>query len=388
MRFKAVVLWGLLALGVAQGAWGAEAATKKVTVLAGQQAIAIENAVVDGDDLLVPLENVQAITGFELKPDGMCAGEVCLPLPKDQPWVVEQGGRKLFHATRFAKKVDQAFAADDAKAVWCFTAVPRPETSPLLSGLAPDFALEDRNGKTVKLSDYRGKKVLVQTWASWCACRFDLAGWQKVYEDLKDKNFEIIAVAEDTGGHPVADKWYDKANATYTGLVDPQHTVSSLYQMVNGPTGVWVDETGHIVRPPEVSYSKQHRIMGQLIGDDRYAAGVRDWVANGNKSEYVVPQEALKPKLVARSSQERLADAHFLLGAYFSSQGNKEQANAEWHQAQKLNPDSWNYHRQEWSFDKAKEMPNWLAKVKKLGDKPYYAPVEFPAPKSEPAAKD
>jgi hypothetical protein len=207
-----------------------------------------------------------------------------------------------------------------------------------------------------------------------------------VYEELKDKDFEIVAVAEDTAGSKVADPWYERAGVTYTALVDPQHTVSSLYQMVNVPAGVWVDETGKVVRPAEVAYSKQQKVLGQLIGDDRYAAGVRDWVAKGAQSAFVQPRVALQTKLRPRSADERLADAHFKLGAYFAGQGNRELATTHWQQAQRLNPDSWNYHRQDWSYDKAKEMSNWLAKVRQLGSKPYYDPVEFPpAGDSQPA---
>jgi len=353
-------------------------ATPGVTVLAGEKNLVIEQAAIDGGELLVPVDQVTAITGFELKPQGLCAGEVCIPMPASEAWVSERHGTKLFNASRFAKRVDQAFVADKELKVWSFTPVPRPETSPLLAGEASDFALQDRDGRTVRLSDFRVKKVLVLTWASWCACRFDLAGWQKVYEDLKDKNFEIVAAAQDTGGPKVVFPWYEKAHVTFTALADPHHTVSSLYQIINVPSGIWVDEQGKIVRPAEVSYSKQQKIMGQLIGDNRYAQGVRDWVEKGPSSAFVLPPEALSKKLQARPRDLRLADAHFKLGVYFFEHDLRDQAASHWQQSQKLNPDSWNYHRQEWSFDKSKEMANWLAKVRKLGDRPYYDPVEFP----------
>ncbi len=77
----------------------------------------------------------------------------------------------------------------------------------------------------------------------------DLPGWQKVYAELKDRNFELIAAAQDTGGEPAAGKWYDAAKATFTTLVDVQHTISSAYQFVNVPMGVWIDERGRVVRP-------------------------------------------------------------------------------------------------------------------------------------------
>jgi hypothetical protein len=205
---------------------------------------------------------------------------------------------------------------------------------------------------------------------------------ERLATGLHDKNFEIIACAQDTGGMPVAKPWYDKAGVTFTALVDPNHTVSSLYQMVNVPTGVWIDESGKIVRPGEVAYSKQDKVLGQTIGDDRYALGVRDWVANGPNSQYVLSPETLQKRIAPRTADERLAEAHFRLGTHFLAAGDRETAGKHWKESQRLNPNSWNYHRQQWSFDKSTEMLNFLTKVKKLGDEPYYAPVEFPAVRS------
>lgn len=355
-------------------------ASRGVTLLTDDKRLEIPEAIVEGEDLLIPADQVQAVTRFELKPQGLCAGDTCIPIPSGETWLTERRGVPLFNVTKFARRVDQAFAHDETSQVWSFTRVPSPETLPLLAGVAPDFALQDRQGRTVKLSDFRGKKVLLLTWASWCACRFDLAGWQKVYEDLKDRNFEIVAAAQDTGGPQVSFPWYDKANVTFTALADPHHTVSSLYQMINVPAGVWIDERGRIVRPAEVSYSKQQKILGQLIGDDRYSQGVRDWVAKGPASPFVPSASALAKKLQVRPHDLRLADAQFLLGVYFFEQGDRQRAARHWQQAQKLNPDSWNYHRQEWSFDKKNEMTKWLAKVRQLGDKPYYDAVDFPQP--------
>ena len=65
-------------------------------------------------------------------------------------------------------------------------------------------------------------------------------------------------MAQDTGGVPVAKPFYDAAKATFTALVDVNHTVSSLYDMVNVPTAVWIDETGKIVRHDEDAQGATH----------------------------------------------------------------------------------------------------------------------------------
>ncbi|MBX7168421.1 MAG: redoxin domain-containing protein [Pirellulales bacterium] len=206
-----------------------------------------------------------------------------------------------------------------------------------------------------------------------------MPGWQAVYDELKSQNFEIIAAAQDTGGEQACGKFYDSAKATFTTLIDVDHVVSTAFQMVNVPTGVWIDEQGHIVRPPEVAYSKQMKVLGQVIGDDRYVAGLRDWVKHGANSRFVAPAKLLERKLAARPLRLRQADCEFRLGTWFQAQGDNPRARAHWKVAQELNPDNWNYHRQDWSFHGSEALTKWLAKFRALGDRPYYEPAEFPA---------
>lgn len=208
----------------------------------------------------------------------------------------------------------------------------------------------------------------------------DLPGWQAVYAELKDQNFELIGVAQDSAGEAAAGRFYDRAKATFTTLIDTQHAVSSLYHMVNVPTGVWIDEQGHIVRPPEVAYTTA-KILGQEVNGDRYIAALRDWVARGADSPAVLSSEQLRPKLPARTADQRLAEANFRLGVYFQEQGQPELADRYWQLAQKLHPGSWNYHRQDWSYTPREAMTNWMKKFRELNGQPYYAPLDLPAVK-------
>jgi hypothetical protein len=90
------------------------------------------------------------------------------------------------------------------------------------------------------------------------------------------------------------------------------------------------------------------------------------------------PQTVMS-KLPKRGSNEMLADANFKLAVWFHLQGDSVRANKYWDEAQRLNPDSWNYHRQDWSFlEQGETMKNWLAKFRALGDKPYYRPLDLP----------
>jgi tetratricopeptide (TPR) repeat protein len=205
----------------------------------------------------------------------------------------------------------------------------------------------------------------------------DLPGWQKLYDELKDEKFVLIGAAQDTGGEKAAGKFYDAANATFVQLVDENHRISSLFNLVNVPSAVWIDEEGMMVRSDEGTYAEVHKMGTIEFGTNDYVPAVRDWVAKGSESEYAKSADAVAPKLTPKSSDENLAESNFKLGVYFHQQGNEEKANQYWEAAQKLNPDSWNYARQDWSFTPREANANWSRKVGGLNGKDYYAPVDF-----------
>lgn len=352
-----------------------------ITILTPGGTAELAHAQITDGDLWVTPEELRRVLKFELKPEGACCGAVCIPIDRTPAAgnVRDVDGTTLLNLSKLARKLREPVVAEAEQGVFSFGEVPAVRAADAASGAAPDFALPDRTGKIVHLSDFRGKKVFLVTWASWCGCKLDLAGWQTLYEELRDKNFHIVAVAEDTAGEAAAGEWYDKAKATYTTLIDRDHVVSSLYHMVNVPTGVWIDEQGHIARPSEVAYSRDVALMSIKVNGSDYVAGLRDWVANGEKSKYVLPPEQLREKLAGRSADESLADAHFKLATYFQEHDNAILADKHFKEAQKLNGDSWNYHRQQWSYTPKEALGNWLTKVRGLGDKPYYAPLKLPA---------
>jgi len=339
--------------------------------------VSLDTALIKDGDLWVTPADLTKVNGFVLKPEGACLGDLCIPLSKEvrQTLLTTADGKEYFNLSAFAAQQEQAVVADVQARVWSFGAVPTVEQMQLQDATAPDFALANRQGETVRLSDYRGKKVLLLTWASWCQCKQDLVGWQQVYEDLKDENFEIIAAAQDSGGEEAAGSSYDKAKATYTTLLDPQHTVSSLYKMVNVPTGVWIDEQGKIARPSEVAYSRNVSLLSIKVEGDKYVDALRDWVKNGEKSELVVGADKVQNRLATPSKEAALADANFKMAVYFHQQKNDAQANKYFAEAQRLQPDDWNYHRQQWSFDPQTALKLWMQKYTALGGKPYYEPL-------------
>ena len=146
-----------------------EAAGEAVTVLHEGRVTRIEPTLADPNDLWVLPDALPRVNGFELKPEGACLDELCVPVlqDRDSELLVIRSGQKWFNVTELARKLQQPFAVDHDHRVWSLGAIPVTRTRFLRSAMAPDFELPDRGGRLARLSDFRGKKVLLVTWASW-----------------------------------------------------------------------------------------------------------------------------------------------------------------------------------------------------------------------------
>ena len=121
------------------------------------------------NDLWVTLADLKRATKFEVKPQGICRDELCFPIPKARrsAFLNEQGSVTWFNLSEFARLLRQPAAFDPESFVYYFGPRPEEQNGYLDSLTAPDFKLPDVNGKEHSLSDFRGKKVLLLTWASW-----------------------------------------------------------------------------------------------------------------------------------------------------------------------------------------------------------------------------
>ena len=202
--------------------------------------------------------------------------------------------------------------------------------------------------------------------------------WQSIYEELKSENFEIISVAQDTGGEEAAGYIFDDANVSYTDIIDVNHQISSLYNLVNVPSGVWIDEQGKIMRINEGTYAKEH--MNGAWGTNDYVPIVRDWVKKGADSEYVWDRDKVRESIVQRTPEAERAQPAFRLGGYYFTNDNDEKAEQYWTMAQELDPTSWNYLRQDLlSEEGGSAGPEWRARREKIegAGGNYYAPLEI-----------
>jgi tetratricopeptide (TPR) repeat protein len=213
-----------------------------------------------------------------------------------------------------------------------------------------------------------------------------LPGWQAIYQQLKDKNFEIVSVAQDTNGVRDAGSWVTAAKPTYTALIDEKHLVSKLYNMVNVPTGVWIDEHGKIVRPAEVAFVDDRFKNFSGLDSAPYLNALRDWIEKGNKSIYTMSDERLREKLTVNDPHIILAAAEFGLGEHLYKSGHLNEAIPHFKEAQRLNPRSWNYKRQAYALSDAQRDygTTFAEEVEKAGgSKVYYRPPDL-APRRNP----
>ncbi|MDQ1567617.1 MAG: hypothetical protein QOF96_2497 [Actinomycetota bacterium] len=123
--------------------------------------VEVEGARWRDGDVWVPAEALRTATGWELRPEGVCAGESCVPLPPGATWSGDDG----FNLSAFGRHLGLAEAADADRGLVAF--VPGPGGAGPTSVEAPDFTLPDLDGNLHSLSDFRGRKVLLLAWGSY-----------------------------------------------------------------------------------------------------------------------------------------------------------------------------------------------------------------------------
>jgi len=121
------------------------------------------------NDLWITTNDLARATRFVIKLQGVCRDELCYPLPKKRlaEFVSKKDATTWFNLTEFARLIKQSFVVDQKNSVWYFGAREAEQNSYINSLEAPNFTLPDLNGKLHSLADFRGKKVLLVTWASW-----------------------------------------------------------------------------------------------------------------------------------------------------------------------------------------------------------------------------
>jgi peroxiredoxin len=109
---------------------------------------------------------------------------------------------------------------------------------------APAFALEDTAGRTVRLADLRGKVVLVNFWATWCApCRTEMPEIEQVYREHRARGFEVVAIDVQEGPAEVQG-FMSELGLTFPALLDRDGSASRAYRARALPSSFLVDRQG------------------------------------------------------------------------------------------------------------------------------------------------
>jgi peroxiredoxin len=113
--------------------------------------------------------------------------------------------------------------------------------------VAPDFALKDIDGKTVKLSDYKGKVVLLNFWATWCGpCKIEIPWFMDFEQTYKDKNFAVLGVSLDEDGWDAIKPYVKEKKINYRVMLGTEK-VAELYGDVDSlPTSFLIDRGGRV----------------------------------------------------------------------------------------------------------------------------------------------
>lgn len=218
--------------------------------------------------------------------------------------------------------------------------------------------------------------------------------WQALFEELGSKNFVVIAVALESRGADAARPSIEHAKPTYPCLIDVDHTVARLYNMINVPQAVWIDEHGHIVRPTETAgvtegFRKMNpttyempkaEMQDAVAARGRYLDAIRDWVENGAKSRFVLDAVQARRRTPQFTAAAAHAQATFRLGRHLVEHGRRDEGLRILETAAELNPDAWSIWRQMADLDAVGKSggPEFWARVQALGEKHYYAPVDMP----------
>jgi len=118
-----------------------------------------------GDALWMDRADIEDATGWTWKPEGLCRGDTCMPLPMHATPPMVAGER--LDVAAFWRHAGRPVVHDAASRLWVLGGGADHRAAALRSPNAPDFELPDLDGHLHRLSDYRGRRVFLATWASW-----------------------------------------------------------------------------------------------------------------------------------------------------------------------------------------------------------------------------
>ena len=139
------------------------------TIIYEDRPLHFERAIADSNALWLDAAELKRLAGWEFKPEGICRGDLCVPMPpgRESEFTSTRDGATFLNFGALADLMGKPWAGDSNHRVWYFGAEAADRGNALRTLEAPDFELPDLEGKLHRLSDYRGTKVFLLAWASW-----------------------------------------------------------------------------------------------------------------------------------------------------------------------------------------------------------------------------
>ena len=136
-----------------------------IDIIYGERVTEGVDADAKGGGLWLKAADFERVSGWAHKPEGFCKGEVCVPVPAARKDEFVRG--ESYNLTALAEFLGQPMVADAENRACCFGEAAAERKRILTSLDAPDFTLPDLEGRMHSISQYRGKKVFLVSWASW-----------------------------------------------------------------------------------------------------------------------------------------------------------------------------------------------------------------------------
>lgn len=142
------------------------------------------------------------------------------------------------------------------------------EKPPMEGLMAPDFTLPTLDGKEMKLSDYAGKIVFLNIWATWCPpCKEEMPSMQKLYEMMRGRDFVMLTISIDEKKEAV-EAFMKEMSLTFPVGLDPQQKVSAQYRITGVPESYIIDKSGmvmhHLIGPGDWSNPEVVSALGNM----------------------------------------------------------------------------------------------------------------------------
>jgi peroxiredoxin len=135
---------------------------------------------------------------------------------------------------------------------------------------APDFMLKDLEGQARRLSDFKGKIVFLNVWATWCPpCRMEMPSMEHLYRRLQDRDFAMVAVSEDENSKAAVRSFVEQLGLTFPVLLDPEGIVPGRYGVTGYPETFVIDRQGkviqHTIGPEDWASEQAYQFFTRLL---------------------------------------------------------------------------------------------------------------------------